>query len=173
MSTISSRVAVAVHVLTYLAWRRDEAVTSERIASSVNTNPVVVRRIVGALRNAGLVSVQPGVGGGAQLAREPDGITMLDVYRAVEEKDELFAVHADPCRNCDIGNNIRQVLQGVFCQAHQAMQAVLAHVTIADVGSAVRKAAGDCAEAAAKHGAEGGCGGMEALDGAAALGGRA
>jgi Rrf2 family protein len=161
MSTISSRVAVAVHVLTYLAWRRDEPVTSERIASSVNTNPVVVRRIVGALRNAGLVSVQPGVGGGAQLAREPELINMLDVYRAVEERDDLFAVHADPCQNCDIGSNIRAVLQGVFCKAHQAMQGVLAEVTIADVGQAVHKAAG-------------GCGGSKAAaEVAAAVGGRA
>ncbi len=170
MSTISSRVAVAVHVLTYLAWRRDEPVTSERIASSVNTNPVVVRRIVGALRNAGLVHVQPGVGGGAQLAREADRISMRDVYRAVEEKDDLFAVHADPCRNCDIGSNIREVLQGVFCQAHQAMQAVLANLTIADVCAEVRKLAGGCADAALPHG---GCGGMEAEHGAAAVGGRA
>lgn len=170
MSTISSRVAVAVHVLAYLAWRRDEPVTSERIASSVNTNPVVVRRIVGALRNAGLVHVQPGVGGGAQLAREPDRISMLDVYRAVEEKDELFAVHSDPCRNCDIGNNIREVLQGVFCQAHQAMQSVLADVTIADVGAEVRKLAGGCMEA---EGKQGGCGGSEAVHGAIAAAGRA
>lgn len=133
MSTISSRVAVAVHVLAYLAGRRGEAVTSETIASSVNTNAVVVRRIVGALRNSGLVSVQAGVGGGAQLAREPAAITVLDVYRAVEEKGELFAVHSAPCGHCDIGANIRQVLQGVFCQAHQAMQATLADVTIADV----------------------------------------
>lgn len=170
MSTISSRVAVAVHVLAYLAWRREEPVTSERIASSVNTNPVVVRRIVGALRNAGLVNVQPGVGGGAQLAREPDRISMLDVYRAVEEKDELFAVHADPCRNCDIGNNIREVLQGVFCHAHQAMQAVLADVTIADVGAEVRKLAVGCGDVAAAHG---GCGGMAAERDAAVAGGRA
>lgn len=168
MSTISSRVAVAVHVLAYLAWRREEAVTSERIASSVNTNPVVVRRIVGALRNAGIVNVQPGVGGGAQLAREPDRITMLDVYRAVEEKEDLFAVHADPCRNCDIGSNIREVLQGVFCHAHQAMQNVLADVTIADVGRAVRDLAGGC-EGGKAH--SGGC--VEAELDAAVLGGRA
>ena len=150
MSTISSRVAVAVHVLAYLAWRREEPVTSERIASSVNTNPVVVRRIVGSLRNAGLVHVQPGVGGGAQLAREPDRISMLDVYRAVEEKEELFAMHADPCQNCDVGSHIRQVLQGVFCQAHQAMQGVLGEVTIADVFRQVQVHGGGCGGAARK-----------------------
>ena len=154
MSTISSRMAVAVHVLAYLAWRRDEPVTSERIAGSVNTNAVVVRRIMGSLRNAGLVSVQPGVGGGAQLAREPGAISLLDVYRAVEEKEELFALHAEPCRHCDIGSNIRQVLQGVFCRAHDAMQGVLADVTIADVFSEVRRAYSGCAGAEAAHAAE-------------------
>ena len=148
MSTISSRMAVAVHVLAYLAWRRDEPVTSERMAGSVNTNAVVVRRIMGALRNAGLVSVQPGVGGGAQLAREPQDISLLEVYRAVEEKEELFAMHSEPCHHCDIGSNIRQVLQGVFCQAHQAMQGVLADVTIADVFEQIGKARGGCAGAA-------------------------
>ena len=135
---ISSRVAVAVHVLAYMAWKRSEAVTSERIAASVNTNPVVVRRIVGALRNAGMVTVQPGVGGGATLAREPDEITLLDVYRAVEDGDELFSLHpSEPSRSCNVGGNIRDVLRPIFCTAHRAMEAVLAQVSIADVGSQV------------------------------------
>ena len=145
---ISSRVAVAVHVLAYLAWRSDEPSTSERIAASVNTNPVVVRRIVGALRNAGMVSVQPGVGGGAVLARNPDEITLLEVYRAVEEGGELFSVHAQPpSRECNVGANIVEVLQGVFVRAHSAMEEVLAGVTVAQIGREVMgraRAAGCC-----------------------------
>ena len=147
---ISSRVAVAVHVLAYMAWKRSEAVTSERIAASVNTNPVVVRRIVGALRNAGMVTVQPGVGGGATLAREPHDITLLDVYRAVEDGDELFSLHpSEPSRSCNVGGNIRDVLRPIFCTAHRAMEAVLAQVSIADVGSQVMakvRAEGCCGE---------------------------
>ncbi|HYH79085.1 MAG TPA: Rrf2 family transcriptional regulator [Longimicrobium sp.] len=135
---ISSRVAVAVHVLAYMAWKRSEAQTSERIASSVNTNPVVVRRIVGALRNAGMVSVQAGVGGGATLAREPGDITLLDVYRAVEDGDELFSLHpSEPSRSCNVGGHIRDVLRPIFCQAHRAMESVLGEVTIAQVGQQV------------------------------------
>jgi Rrf2 family protein len=148
---ISSRVAVAVHVLTYLAWKRSEAATSERIAASVNTNPVVVRCIVGALRNAGMVTVQPGVGGGALLAREPGDISLLDVYRAVEDGEDLFSLHPQqPARDCNIGGNIQAVLQGVFCRAHRAMESVLAEVTVADVGNDVwarARAAGCCEEA--------------------------
>ena len=135
---ISSRVAVAVHVLAYLAWRRDEPSTSEQVAASVNTNPVVVRRLVGALRNAGMVTVQPGVGGGATLAREPGDITLLDVYRAVEDADGLFSLHPQqPCRDCGVGANIQEVLQGVFCRAERALEEVLAQVTVEDVGREV------------------------------------
>jgi Rrf2 family protein len=137
--------AVAVHVLAFLAWRRGEAVTSERIAGSVNTNPVVVRRIVGALRNAGLVTVQPGVGGGAQLAREPEAIPLREVYRAVEDGKALFTVHPHPSGHCGIGGNIRQVLGGVFCRANDAMQGVLAEVTVADVLREVMEAGATCA----------------------------
>lgn len=124
---------MAVHVLAFLARRRGEAVTSDTIAGSVNTTPVVVRRLMGSLRNAGLVQVQPGARGGAQLAREPHDITVLDVYHAVEEKPDLFALHAEPRGDCDIGGNIRGVLRGVFCRAHEAMQRELGAVTIADV----------------------------------------
>lgn len=147
---ISSRVAVAVHVLAYMAWKRSEAQTSERLASSVNTNPVVVRRIIGSLRNAGMVSVQPGVGGGATLAREPADITLLDVYRAVEDDEELFSLHpSEPSRACNVGGNIRDVLRPIFCRAHRAMEGVLAEVTIADVGREVMtraRAEGCCGE---------------------------
>ena len=151
---ISSRVAVAVHVLAYMAWKRSEAVTSERIAASVNTNPVVVRRIVGALRNAGMVTVQPGVGGGATLVREPEEISLLDVYRAVEDGDELFSLHSsEPARSCNVGGNIRDVLRPIFCTAHRAMESVLGDVTIADVGRQVMSMAhadGCCGEALAR-----------------------
>jgi Rrf2 family protein len=144
---ISSRMAVAVHILAYLAWKREEPSTSEKLAVSVNTNPVVVRRIMGSLREAGLVQAQPGAGGGSMLVRDPAQITLLEVYRAVEDGEDLFALHADPCRNCGIGSNIRDVLQGVFCRAHDAMQGVLREVTIADVFTALHANAGKCGEA--------------------------
>jgi len=147
-----------VHVLAYLAWRRSELATSERIAASVNTNPVVVRRIMGALRNAGMVTVQPGVGGGAQLARDPGDISLLDVYRAVEDADELFSLHPQrPAAHCSVGGNIQAVLQPIFCGAKRAMEQVLAQVSIADVGGQVMervKAAGCCGAEAGEPEAE-------------------
>ncbi|HEV2146575.1 MAG TPA: Rrf2 family transcriptional regulator [Longimicrobiaceae bacterium] len=138
MSTMSSRVAVAVHVLAFLTWRREEAVSSQQIARSVNTNPVVVRRIVGALRRAGLVEVQPGAAGGARLARAPEEITLLEVYRSVEDGQPLFALHSQqPCRECGVGANIQAALTEVFSEAQAAMEAVLARVTVAEVWESV------------------------------------
>lgn len=142
---------MAVHVLAFLAWRRGEAVTSERIAGSVNTNPVVVRRIVGALRNAGMVTVQPGVGGGAQLAREPERITLREVYRAVEDGESLFSLHQHPCGHCGIGANIREVLGGVFRRANDAMQGVLEEATVADVLRQVMEAGSACGAGVARR----------------------
>lgn len=138
MSTMSSRVAVAVHVLAILTWKRGEPVSSQQLAHSVNTNPVVVRRIVGALRRAGLVEVQPGAAGGALLARGPEEITLLEVYRSVEDGEELFAMHPQPpCQDCGVGANIQGALAEVFGDARTAMEAVLDRVTVADVWTTV------------------------------------
>ena len=156
MSTMSSRVAVAVHVLAILTWRRDEAVSSQQIARSVNTNPVVVRRIIGALRRAGLVEVTPGAMGGARLARVPEEISLLEVYRSVEDGEELFAMHPQtPCQDCGVGANIQAALADVFGGARAAMEGVLDRVTIADVWRTVHAGMGrpgGCGEVARRAG---------------------
>lgn len=166
MAGISSRTAVAVHILAYLAWRRGEPATSERIAGSVNTNPVVVRRLMGALRDGGLVTAQPGVGGGATLARDAAQVSLLDVYRAVEDP-ELFALHPQPpCRHCDVGGNIQAVLGDAFGGAQRAMEASLAAVTIADVVRCVAQRVRDCCDEAKANGGKE----MDTVAGAASSG---
>src|SRR3981081_4038821 len=94
MST-SSRFAVAVHVLTLMAWADEECLKSDQVAVSVNTHPVVIRRRVGELAEDKLVSSQTGSTGGSRLARNPEQITLLDVYRAGERVD-VFSLHPTP-----------------------------------------------------------------------------
>ena len=92
----NSRMTVAVHILSFMilwAQKHPEPATSERIAHSVNTNPVVIRRLLGLLQKGGLVKSQRGVDAGWRLAKRPTAITMLDVYKAVEDAP-LFALHA-------------------------------------------------------------------------------
>ena len=136
MST-SSRMTVATHALTWMAWvcpkRPDGIVTSEQIASSVKTNPVVIRRVLGSLRAAGLVESQRGQGAGWRLTRNPESITLRDVYLAVEP-DPLIALHAaPPNQDCPVGRGIPPVLRDVYDRAEESMKTELAAVTIADV----------------------------------------
>ena len=126
---MNSRLAVATHVLTLLAYEQ-RALTSNDIAASVNTNPVAIRRALGALRAARLVRSQPGPGGGWQLLRAPDAITLRDVQRIVDA-GLPFRTHDEPNRRCPIGRRIAPALQGTFERAQQALEKELARTTIA------------------------------------------
>lgn len=132
--TISSRFSVAIHILSLLEINKDGISTSEYISGSVNTNPVVIRRIMGMLNKAGLVEVRTGVAG-AKLSRQLDQITLLDVYRAVHvvEEDGLFAVHDHPNPDCPVGKNIQSAIEPIFSSAQKAMENTLAAVTLQDV----------------------------------------
>lgn len=135
---LSTRFTVALHILTLLASSGEEPLTSEFIAGSVNTNPVVVRRILGLLRDKGFVTSQPGNGGGWQLVRNPDSITLLDVRRAVNEGSP-FSMHTnEPNPACPVGRNIQAALSGVYSHAERAMEAELALTTIEYLVRSVR-----------------------------------
>lgn len=132
MST-SSRFAVAVHVLTLMAWADDEPLKSEQVAESVNTNAVVIRRMLCELAESKLVVSQSGAMGGSKLAREPEQITLLDIYQAVEMRG-VFSLHRHPPnRHCPVGVNIGPVLNEVLDEVDSAVERVLANITIRDV----------------------------------------
>jgi Rrf2 family protein len=139
----STRLAVATHVLATLALARGAVVRSEALARSANTNATFVRRLLGSLADAGLTTSQMGQGGGALLARPPEKITLLDVYRAVEEPT-FFALHHDgPNKACPIGQNITPVLEEAFSRASDALESALAKTTIAAVAKKVAARATD------------------------------
>ncbi|MFT8871777.1 MAG: Rrf2 family transcriptional regulator [Sporolactobacillus sp.] len=129
---INSRVAVAVHSLALLASKPHEDLASDYIAGSVNTNAVVIRRIFGMLRKAGLIRTVAGKPG-AVLAKPPGEMTLLDVYLAVEPQEQIFALHANPNPNCPVGKGISAVLEDAFGGAQQALETKLSAVTIADI----------------------------------------
>jgi Rrf2 family protein len=129
----SSRFAVAVHILTLMAWSDDEPLKSELVAKSVNTNPVVIRRILCELAHAGLVVSQTGAAGGSKLAWKPEEITLLDIYDAVECQG-VFSLHRQhPSRRCPVGINIETVLGEVLEEVDSAVKQVLTKITIKDV----------------------------------------
>ena len=138
---ISSRFTVAVHVLLCIEmFKKDYKVTSDFLASSVNANPVVIRRILQQLKRAGIVSVARG-SGGAAAAKPLEEITLLDLYRAVEcvDGDGLFHFHENPNQLCPVGRSIDTVLDGRLEDIQRAMEQEMESVTIQDILNDTKK----------------------------------
>ncbi len=133
----NQRFAISIHALTLLA-ANSHPLTSEMIASSVDTNPVVIRRTMASLRERGLVDSKPGMSGGWRLKREPGKIRLSEVYRSLQEADVL-SIHSHPNQHCPIGGNITAVLRTVFDEAQAQMESVLADRTVADILNDVRR----------------------------------
>ena len=129
----NSRFAVSVHVLAYLAYQQGRQTTSAEIARSVNTNPVVIRRLLAALIKARLVSAQKGARGGFALASAPANISLLDIYRAVEPAEEPGLARFAPNAKCPVGAKIESILKAAFFKAQTAMEAQLAALSLQDV----------------------------------------
>jgi Rrf2 family protein len=136
MVAANSRMTIAIHALTWMALAQrqgHDVLTSDQVAASVNTNPVIIRRSLGDLRRAGLVQVRHGAGAGWRLARAPEEITLLDVHHAVDQDPPFGMHHTQPNPACPVGRGIRPALERVYDAIEQAMRRELALVSVADV----------------------------------------
>lgn len=136
--TGNSRFAVSVHILAYLAYRQGAAVPSAEIASSVDTNPVVIRRLLSALVKGKIVHAQKGATGGFSLAQPPAKISLRDIYQAVEPNPTHGMAHFAPNEKCPVGAKIQSILEAAFVKAQASMEAELAHVTLAQIHEQLR-----------------------------------
>lgn len=129
----NSQFSMAVHVLAMLAKSGDDNVKSECIAASVNTNAVVIRRLLGQLNQANLVTSQTGAAGGTRLAKRPSDISLCEIYKAVT-CGEVFALHAkSPSQDCPIGKNIEAVLCNLQKEIEKTVGEKLGQFTLASV----------------------------------------
>jgi DNA-binding IscR family transcriptional regulator len=135
---IATRYSVALHILLLIADENAGESTSARMAWSIGTNPVVVRRISGQLSRAGLISVQRGPGG-ASLSRPASAITLRDVWRAIHpEREKLLRVHARTNPACPIGGRIPELLRDRFDLAETALLDHFGTTTLADMAARMR-----------------------------------
>ncbi|MEN2666818.1 Rrf2 family transcriptional regulator [Listeria aquatica] len=137
---ISTRFSVAVHILTLVDRNRGEQITSEEIAGSVGTNPVVIRRIMSLLKKAGLLHSSPGASV-TYLTRDPEEISLYEVYRAVEGEKQLFDMHQNPNPNCFVGAHIQDALDDAFLNAQRKMEAELKKVSLQDIRASMESKA--------------------------------
>ncbi|MGP1598689.1 Rrf2 family transcriptional regulator [Peptoanaerobacter stomatis] len=132
---ISSRFTVALHIFTCVDTFKDEyKITSEFLAGSINTNPVIIRKILTQLKNAGLITVARGTGG-IELTRPLKEITFYDIYEAIEpiENGELFNFHENPNPKCPVGRNIHTLLDDKLKTIQLAMENEMKKYSVADL----------------------------------------
>lgn len=124
------RFAFATHVLSVLALQ-DGSCSSQTLAETVNTNAVVIRRLLLDLKAAGLVETRRGPGGGAILTRAAQEITLAEIYHAVAGEFQLFGSHPNkPAQCCPVGRGIQVALQGVANQAARCVEREYAAISL-------------------------------------------
>lgn len=132
---ISTRFSIAIHVLSCLMVFKDKfKLTSDFLAKSTNVNPVIIRKILGQLKNAEIIKINRG-SGGASIIKPLNEITLLDVYKATEcvEHGKLFDFHENPNALCPIGKNIHKVIDNKLLRAQEALENELSKVTLANL----------------------------------------
>ncbi|MFD1485854.1 Rrf2 family transcriptional regulator [Lacticaseibacillus baoqingensis] len=128
----SHKLSDAVHILAYVAIAPTDDLSSTMIAASIESNPSLVRRLMAKLVKAGLLQSQPGTVAPA-LGKAPAAISLLAVYRAVEDKQSLLHVDEQTNPQCIIGGNIQATLNGFYDDVQQAAEAKMAQVSLADI----------------------------------------
>lgn len=130
------RFAISIHILTLLAKASagqlpgGEWLTSEFIAESININPVLVRKEVSNLRNAGMATSREGKNGGTALGKPADEILLSDVYKVVYNKPVLGLSKNRPNSRCPIGEQITEHLESLFREAEQGLLEKLGQTTL-------------------------------------------
>lgn len=138
---ITSKFTAAVHILACIdIFGGHMRVTSDFLSGSTGVNAVIVRNVLGQLRNAGIVETRQG-SGGAHLAKPLDEITLYDIYKAVDCVDDegLFHFHENPNVECPVGRNIHKAMDGRLQAAQEALENELKSTTLAEVVADTRK----------------------------------
>ena len=132
---ISSRFTIALHIFTCVEiFKNDYKITSNFLAGSINTNPVIIRKILTQLKNAGLITVARGTGG-ISPTRSLKDISFYDVYQAIEpvENGDLFNFHSSPNPQCPVGKNIHRLLDDKLKTIQLAMENEMKKYTLDDL----------------------------------------
>ncbi len=132
----NSRLSLALHTLSHMAGDSGRVRTSADIADHAGTNPVVVRRVLGRLREAGLLVSEKGHAGGWKLARPPREITLADVYVALGER--LIANDVEEEKpSCAVEHRLQRKVTSVMKEIELALIERLSKTTISDVQASI------------------------------------
>lgn len=133
-----SRLSGVLHILLHMA-ERGEPATSEVLAKAMDTNPVVIRRILAGLRDKGYVRSEKGHGGGWTLAHDLSKITLRDIYVALDRPSLLAIGHRTASPRCLVEQTVNAVLAQAFRDAEALLLSRLGEVTVAALSADFHK----------------------------------
>ena len=128
----NTQLSDATHILAYIALHQNDDLKSERIASSLNTDPTMVRRMMGKMRKAGLLVSTRGIAK-PELACQPDHISLRDIFVAVSTRRDLLSVDRDTSQTCPVGSVIPTVMSGYYREIQSSAEGRMAKITLQDV----------------------------------------
>ena len=127
---INTQFPIAVHLMAALGYRRGQDTTSATLATSVNTSPSFVRRILSKLSKAGLVETATGKAGACWLAKDAKDISLLDIYEAVDAP-KAFSIHGySEQKACPVSCNIKTALDKALSKTQKAMETTLKEISL-------------------------------------------
>jgi len=130
---VNQQFTFAVHIMTALAFTPDEVIGSQILAASVNTNPVVIRRLLLALRRARLVETFTGKHGGARLRKKPREISLVDIYDAVEPRPVIPVNERKAFKKCHVSCNMKSIMSAVGESTEGAVRKHLRGISLAQL----------------------------------------
>ena len=135
----NTQFSIAVHLMIALGFKCEKQVTSSELAMSINTSPSFVRRILAKLSKANLVNTTTGKSGSCLLAKKPEDISLLEIYKAVDAP-QTFAIHDYPVQSqCRVSCNIEATMQKVLEKAQNSFEGTLGETSLAEVIADIRK----------------------------------
>ena len=135
---VDQRFSVSVHLMTVLAYHKSELMTSEELASSIRTNPTVIRRLVSKLVDAGLLETFKGKSGGIRIAKMPKEITLKEIYEAVLDKKLMATPCKEPFKQCAVSCSMGDLLSDVADGIERNSMAYLSGIKLSELVSRVK-----------------------------------
>lgn len=133
------RFSVSVHIMTNLAYHKGEKMTSDQLASSIRTNPTVVRRLLAKLSEAGLLESFKGKSGGVILNKSPKEITLKDIYVATTDKKLLCTPEKEPSKSCLVSCSMKKIMLEVVDGLEEQSLTYLSKIRLSDLTSKINK----------------------------------
>lgn len=128
---ISNKCSMALHIIILLAVFPDQKLTSAQIAKSVGCNPVMIRNLLGKLKEADLVVTQRG-SGGSVLTKKLADISIWTVYEAVDSSsfNDLIGLHPNPSPQCIVGKKVYSLLEKPYSKIRDSMRETMEAITL-------------------------------------------